>query len=122
MNPDKIFLLVSMLFISLHINNTEAQILETWECTEQYRSEVLVIAHINEGRDTGSIEVAGTVKNAQFKIDGFDRRWDFDPTEDGAFNYAFLIMPNGDGSYYDFSSVDSGQTVTASQFYICRLR
>ncbi|MDL1870125.1 hypothetical protein FBQ98_11945 [Gammaproteobacteria bacterium PRO6] len=98
--------------------STYASPIEVWECAEYYqRSEILVTATVDEGRTSGSILVAGVKHNAQFEVKGFDRRWDFGLARDGTFDYAFIISPNGDGRYYDFSHKSEAKP---GQFMNCR--
>jgi len=74
---------------------------------------------VNDGRKTGQIKVAGVVHEAKFETKGFQRRWDFVLSEDLTYNYSFVIEPNGDASYYDFSSSESGKGVKPSIFMKC---
>ena len=85
--------------------NVAAKNIETWKCSERYDSskKTLVKATVKKGRTEGTINVAGVSHNALFEVAGFNRRWDFGLTEKSTYNYAFIIKPNGDASYYDFS-------------------
>ena len=71
---------------------------ETWRCQSgTYWSEkgkIVVIATINKDKKSGSIKVAGTTHQASYKVDGFDRRWNFGLTADG-YDYSFVIRPDG---------------------------
>ncbi len=76
---------------------------EVWTCKDKYTyGQVLVTATVDEGRETGTIEVAGVTQSTKFQVAGFDRRWDFGLLPTGGFQYTFVIKPNGDASYYDF--------------------
>ncbi|WP_435106393.1 hypothetical protein [Arhodomonas sp. AD133] len=92
---------------------------EVWECKDKYGrwDDILVEAHVDQDRRGGSISVAGVTHPAQFEVAGFDRRWDFGLDSDSTFKYAFIIKPNGDASYYDFSSGDKAKP---SNFMKCR--
>ena len=98
---------------------------ETWECKDRYDfsdswKNILVVATIDSGRTTGSVTVAGDTQSAQYRVAGFQRRWDFGPMKkNGGFTYSFIIDPNGEGSYYDFSQAD---TAKPSLFMTCRQR
>jgi hypothetical protein len=91
---------------------------ETWSCSERYSREsaVLVVAIINEGRSSGSIRVAGTTYTTAFRTQGFDRRWDW---EESSESYAFVVAPNGDGAYFDFSFADNTGNAQPRQLYSC---
>jgi hypothetical protein len=97
-------LLLTFTLLSMKVAAAAAPI-EIWECKEGYDSwdNILVIATVEDGRQYGEILVAGVTHKSQFQIQGFDRRWDFGLAENGRFKYAFVIAPNGRGSYYDFS-------------------
>lgn len=99
---------------------SNADIVETWTCTERFASEILAVAYVDTGRETGSIKVAGVVHDAKFRTKGFERRWDFGLVSDFSYHYAFIIRPNGDASYYDFSSSEAGETVKSSIFMKCK--
>src|SRR5262249_55230546 len=74
----------------------QAKYAERWECTQsKYTNEILVVATVEEGRESGTVAVAGVTHKAHFKVAGFNRRWDFGPVEHPG-RYAFLIEPDGD--------------------------
>jgi hypothetical protein len=110
--------LTTILFISILFSTAPiaAKVVETWECTEAYETKVLVKARIFEGRKYGRIEVAGTEYSSKYQVQGFNRRWDFDPRDD-EFKYALIIKPNGDGLYYEF--LEEGGSVSPSMRLKC---
>lgn len=97
-----------------------ADAIETWTCTERYGSEILAVASVNAGRESGQIKVAGVVHEARFQTKGFERRWDFGLSDDFTYHYAFVVEPNGDASYYDFSSSKKVEIVKPSIFMKCK--
>jgi hypothetical protein len=109
-----IFILFFMPLISI------AEVIETWTCTERYGGEILVVASVNAGRETGKIKVAGVVHETIFQTKGFERRWDFGLAHDSTYDYAFVVEPNGDASYYDFSRSKKGGIVKPSIFMKCK--
>ena len=76
-------------------------------------------AAIDENGISGTIRVAGTIHNTAYRVAGFNRRWDFGPSNDLTYDYALVIQPDGSAFYYDFSSAESGETVMSSQRYTC---
>lgn len=94
-------------------------IIERWECKEKFGASpsILVVAEVIDGRKEGKVHVAGVSYWARFEVKGFDRRWDFVFEEDGSFSYAFILEPNGDAKYYDFTKGDSAKP---SNFMQCR--
>ena len=42
----------------------KSEVIETWECTEPYGTEILFIAQVNEGGETGQIKVANMTHDA----------------------------------------------------------
>ena len=103
---------------------------ERWECFDRLardRATPLVVldgllrmdsAISNVG--PGTVRLLGVVEHdAQFRIDGLDRRWNFGDG-DTAYDFAIVIEPNGDGSYYDFSRVPTGESTGPKQLYYCQ--
>ena len=99
---------------------------ETWRCQNNRGyafSEsipILVVAtRFTDG--SGTIKVAGVTQQAAFSVDGFDRRWDFGPAlKNGHTRYAFVIQPNGNAGYYDFTYADEKGRTSARQSYVCK--
>ena len=95
--------------------------IELWECQQKSYgdwSNILVVVSVEEGRQAGAVAVAGITHRAQFRVDGFDRRWDFGSKED-PYRYAFVVRPNGDAQYFDFGTAKSAKP---SNFMHCRQR
>ena len=114
--------IITLFVVCCLVNATMAEtIVEEWECVDRSYprdwSKILVTAKVFEGREFGSIEVAGTTHVAKYKVAGFNRKWDFMPDDEESFDYAFIIEPNGDGSYYDFSKESRS---APSIFMTCR--
>ncbi|MEZ4282295.1 MAG: hypothetical protein R3F21_22045 [Myxococcota bacterium] len=97
---------------------------ETFNCQAgtfwDAKAKIVVIATIDDGGELGTIKVAGITHKARYHVEGFDRRWDFGLQDDGTFNYAFVLKPNGVAIYYDFSGADAGEKVSGSQTFNCR--
>lgn len=97
------------------------QIIEEWECADggiiPDWNKILVIARVFEDRQSGNIDVANITHEAQYQVAGFERRWDFVLDDDWSYDYAFVIQPDGDALYYDFSSESSAKP---SMFMTCR--
>jgi len=84
---------------------------EQWNCYDSvFSSKVIVVVTADTKNGTGKIKVAGTNHNARYSVQGFNRRWDFD-------DYSFIIEPNGDAYYIDFSSSDRAK---ASMVLFCK--
>src|SRR3569832_2417196 len=88
----------------------KAKPVEEWRCKDVYGKweTILDTTTVEEGRQAGTVSVAGVTHNAQFEVAGFDRRWDFGLLLDGTYKYAFIIRPNGDATYYDFEMGGGG--------------
>ena len=80
--------------------------------------EIVVIASTGPGDGWGSIVVAGKTYVARYRVTGFDRRWDFDQQDDGAYNYMFKIQPDGSAGSIDFSQAYPDEVVNASRFLV----
>ena len=102
---------------------------ETWKCYDMVardRSDPLVVLNGSLRMDSdnpnvgpGTVQLLGLVEHdARFGIAGLNRRWDFS-VDEGAYDFAIVIEPNGDGSYYDFSAVPSGERTRPQQRYSC---
>ena len=70
---------------------------EVFECREENVDSypILVVATVNDDRQTGVIEVAGTSYETRYGVNGFDRTWVFG--EDNEFG--FIIEPSGRAKY-----------------------
>ena len=102
---------------------------ETWECYDRSafdRATPLVVLDGLLRMDSdipnvgpGTVRLVGLVEHdARFGIAGLNRRWDFSE-DDGGYDFAIVIEPNGDGSYYDFSRVPTGESTGPNQLYSC---
>jgi len=111
--------LTTILFISIFFSTASiaAQVVDTWECTDAYKTKVLVKATIFKGRQFGEIDVADKTYMSQYTVEGFNRRWDFDQRDDGRYKYSLVIKPNGDGLYYEFP--EERAKVSASMVLDC---
>lgn len=54
---------------------------------------------------TGTVEIAGQLKVAEFKLAGLDRRWDWGWDEGKGYDYSIVMGPDGKARYFDFSRV-----------------
>jgi hypothetical protein len=96
----------------------KSEVIEIWECTESYGTEILFIAQVNEGERTGQIKVASITHDAFVHVGVFFRRWDFGLNENGTmYNNALVIKSDGKGLYFDFNH---GYTVEPSQRLKCK--
>ena len=99
---------------------------EKWRCFDRYdsgkkRALVKLTRVTEDGGKSGfgEVSVAGITHKASFKVEGFDRRWDFgDESIWDPYLYAFIIYPDGRGAYYDFSGTD-GKQVPPRQTFDC---
>jgi hypothetical protein len=107
-----------IIFFLLFSSSMSVSASELWECRDIYQTQwddILLTATIDEKRKAGIINVAGVFYDSVFTITGFDRRWDF-----GNFKYSFIVSPNGDAKYYDFTSAKKGEAISPSMFFKCR--
>ena len=96
----------------------KSEVIETWECTEPKGTEILFIAQVNEGGETGQIKVANITHDAFVDGSVYFKRWDFGLDEScTTYNYALVIKSEGKGFYFDFTQ---GYTVEPSQRLTCK--
>ena len=106
------------------VAGVQAETIETFNCQpgtpwiEGY--DIVLIATIFDEKETGMIEVAGVRNQAQYEVNGVNRRWNWDYEDDSGFNYAFVLKPDGTGHFIDFSHAEVGETVDSSQSFACR--
>lgn len=112
--------LLSLLLIPT-FSFAEIDTAETWHCTEVYGTEILVIATIAKNRKTGEIKVAGVKHSSKFEVTGFNRRWNFSLNDASTYDYSFIIKPNGDALYFDFTNTKPDEVVKASIFMSCKM-
>lgn len=80
-------------------------------------NKIVLVATMFPGESIGWIDVADTRHLTTYRVTGVNRRWDWG---DGGESYAFVIKPDGEGLYYDFSFIEDGGTTTPSQLFICK--
>lgn len=95
---------------------------EVWDCTSPYGTEVIVSATVGDGLLEGKVEVAGVTHNAEYKVQGFVRRWNFGLASDLSWEYTFVINPDGTAAYYDFRGVKPGDKTSSTMSFNCRQR
>ena len=101
---------------------SRARGVERWQCGDRidgcvFRCPATLIADRLLG--IGTITVDGAIEEASvFRMDGFDRRWDWCLEADDSYDCAFLNAPDGDARYVKFLHGES--TAKPSQFYACR--
>ena len=116
-------LVACLILLCLSNVSMAKQVVEEWECARWLFpdwNEIFVVAKVFEGREQGHIDVADITYQTEYRIAGFERRWDFGLAADSSYNYAFAIGPDGTGVYYDFSSVDAGESAEPGMAMTCR--
>ena len=116
----KIILALTLITISASAiaDNTK----ETWECKAfagQW-SDILVVAKSNKDSVLGSIEIAGTIHKATFKVVGLDREWGFGDAPNSKIDYVFKISPNGTAHYFDLAGAKGKEYTESSMTFKCR--
>ncbi|MDE0184254.1 MAG: hypothetical protein OXP71_02220 [Candidatus Poribacteria bacterium] len=95
---------------------------ERWECYDYvYDSKKLGTLTADRIGANGTVDFAGIFASTQFSIQGIDRRWDWGWGTDGRSDYAFVISPDGTGTFYDFSFSSDG-TAKPSDLFKCARR
>lgn len=121
-------LMLYLILLCLANTAVAQQVVEVWECTTLSSTSklfidwnnILVTSKIFEGREEGSIDVAGTTHRTIYRVEGFNRRWDFELADDFTYNYAFIISPDGYGKYFDFRNSETGESASPSMLMTCR--
>ena len=119
------FVLLILIFSSSAVaqeSTVDYEVNETWRCFAlfDYQKKTLVLLTrqmvVGGKLVSATVEVAGTKYKAVFRLNGFNRRWSFMGDK-----YSFIITPQGDGSYYDFTRTKEGESVSSSQRYECEM-
>ena len=94
-----------------------------WRCSGRKDTVQLTAQLVSDNQGVGQVSVGGLTHEAEFRIAGFDRRWDFGGDVGKLWgaqhNYAFVIRPDGVGGYYDFSIVEPGEATGPKRVYDC---
>lgn len=110
---------MTRLIVALSLLGSATAVLgETFECrdpAEDKNSPVLVVATVNDDRETGTIKVAGVKYETDYWVNGFDRVWAWD-YEDEEPQFWLIIEPDGTGLYYEH------MLIFADQRFKCRER
>lgn len=102
----------------------ERKIIEQWECYDsshyqfwksRLKGKPPILVRLKrlkiQGIESGEIEVANTTQSAKFKIEGFDRQWNFGPT----LQHSFFIEPNRSATYVSKGTASSRQSFKCEQ-------
>lgn len=84
------------------LGSATAALGETFECrnpAEDKNAPILVVATVNDDRETGTIKVAGVKYETNYWVNGFDRVWAWG-YEDEEPQFWLMIEPDGTGLYY----------------------
>ena len=99
---------------------------QTFQCqagTHSWQNgRIVVVAAIDESGNTGTIQVAGVTHETRYGVDDFDRRWDFQLNNEGTYDFAFKIGPDGGAKYYDFTLASPDGSAKPAQFFHCLLK
>ncbi|MCP4493092.1 MAG: hypothetical protein GY820_38210 [Gammaproteobacteria bacterium] len=95
--------------------NATKPVIETWLCGTKSPPDALIIATVHSGMKSGQVYGAGTVYDAVFEIQGFNRIWNFD-------NSALWIRVDGTG-WYTWNLGKGKKDLSGSKLeLICTLR
>ena len=100
----------------------------SWVCMDWYKSSgdrvLLEIGYFTEIPSLGFILYDGTNEGTEKAVwhhrEGLDHRWDWSAKKDGAFQYSFVIEPDGTGKYYHF--LEGEHSAKPSSLYRTRKR
>ena len=109
------------LMLLLLCNESSADSLEVWKCSPGgyfTNSNVVLTAKVNKDKTSGVLEVAGTVYDTHYLVEGFNRKWIFGERGDGMFRYTLMLAPAGNAYYFDFGN--KGIEAESSQSYGCK--
>ena len=114
-------------FILIQTQESSGTTTEKWRCFDEQdygkKTALVKLTRVTEdGKKSGSGEVlvAGVTHKALFLVEGLNRRWNFgERTKAGLYSYSFVIWPDGEGTYYDFSIIDSGVETQPKLFFNC---
>ena len=93
---------------------------EYWECgifsSQGIRSftNISLTMSVATDRERGTISVAGDQFEALFKVEGINRRWDWND------RYALVLRPDGQATYYDFNFADEEGLASGRMVLPCR--
>ena len=100
---------------------------EKWRCFDKLdygkKTALVKLTRVTEDGEKsgfGEVSVAGVTHKAFFRVQGLNRRWNFgELTKAGLYSYSFVIWPDGEGTYYDFSVVGSSVETQPKLFFRC---
>ena len=113
------FVLIALLLLAEVTNGAE-----TFECQSgdywDIDGKILVTARVFTESGGATIEVAGVVYLANYRVTGFNRRWDFVEVMEERYDYAFIMKPAGRATYYDFSKSATVKNEFPTQSFFCK--
>ncbi len=108
----KIGLYASTFFLVSMVYTTQA-VAASWECRKHLGHEPIVRVWAEPDSNAGTLEANGITKDAWYRQEGFDHRWDLDLDEsDGIDAVTFIIELDGSGKYYHFGEEKNVQSPT----------
>ena len=91
-----------------------------WRCFKDRDLVQLTAELLSDKQGVGEVTVGTISHQAKFRIEGFDRRWDFGLSDDfTSYEFAFVIAPSGAGGYYDFTLAEDGEPTKPKRVYEC---
>ena len=82
---------------------------------------IVVTAIVDPDKGDAYVSVAGISHVADYKVQGFNRRWSFgEETDVGFYRYAFIIHPDDSAAYFDFSSAAEDEVIPVNQQFVCK--
>jgi len=96
-----------------------------WYCTD-YIDGSKTLVEVGYFKGLGEIQVGFVLYDGSYsgtmtfyRRTGLEHRWDWGPNLG---EYSFVVKTDGTGLYYDFSSVEEGESTKAKEVYKCRER
>ena len=91
-----------------------------WRCFRDRDLVRLTAELLSDKQGVGEVTVGNISHQAKFSIAGFDRRWDFGPSDDfTSYEFAFIIAPSGAGGYFDFTRAEDDEPRKPKRVYEC---
>jgi hypothetical protein len=90
-----------------------------WSCyslNDINRDNMIVAVIANDQGTKGVVLVAGVEYETAYKVQGFNRTWDFISDDH---HYSFRMNPDGRAGYFEFGHVSSPIAAQASQNFKC---
>ncbi|WP_020677489.1 hypothetical protein [Geopsychrobacter electrodiphilus] len=112
-------ILIILIFMFFFTTIANAEVVESWICQESSNgdwSKIIATVEVNKGKENGKVDIFGESHIATFGTIGTNKSWKYG----SSYEFVFMIKPNGEAMYYDYSKATKGDDVKPQITLFCK--